>query len=436
MRDARTLRRTAGFVSRFFSNALLQFVGDPRSKQGRRWKSALPLLKSACVGLAAGCTGVLGVENLTKKMTRKVRKLLGINRFVPDTTLRDYLCKLNPYDICKLIWIAGYDALRRKAIRTLGLFPWGVMSMDGKYPTVRDIGDSEDGPSHYLQVHHDPETREPLYGVIRVITGVLISAVGRPILGATPVPGHTNEQGHFKQAFGELVRAYGRYFRVVLYDAGAASQSNAKAVLAAGKQYFFQIADPQWVMYQTIELLLSGVDPVVHTEEVKGSKRVVRELTMLPVKKTRKNLTIWEHAQTILKVYSKTYEDGVLTGTKTRTFVTSLVASELSPEKWLELIVLRWGVETVHQILDCAFQEDKHPWITTDANGGLVVMLLRRLVYTLMTLHKSVTLRSEENRAMPWRELMDQIRDTLEWAQGTLLDGLRSRSFAVPPALA
>lgn len=303
-------------------------------------------------------------------------------------------------------------------------------------PTVRDIGDGEDGPHRYLQVHHDKDTREPLYGTIRIITGVLLTAVGRPILGATPVPGDTNEKGHFKQAFGELVRAYGRHFRVVLYDAGATSLPNAKAVLAAGKQYFFQVADPNWVMYQTIELLLRGVTPTARTEQVKGNKRLVRELTMKTVGQTRKNLTLWSHTQTIFKVHSETYEDGLLKSTKTRFFVSSLAAGELSPEKWLELVVLRWSVETAHQILDCAFEEDKHPWITSDANGALVVMLLRRLVYTLLTLYKSVTLRSDENREMTWRKLMEQLSDTLKQAQGTILDGLRPRTFAAPPAFA
>lgn len=412
------------------------FVSDPRSKRGRLWKNATPLLRTTCVGLAAGCKGLAELERLTKKMPNKVRKLIGINRFVPDTTLRDYLRKIDPYDICKLIWIAGYDAIRRKAIRTSSEFPWGAMSMDGKYPTVRDVGDGEDGPDRYLQVHHDKATGESLYGVIRVITGVLITAVGRPLLGATPVPGNTNEQGHFKQAFGELVRVYGRYFRVVLYDAGAASLANADAVTKAGKHYVFQIANPRWVMYQTLELLLSGVAVAARTEEVKGRKRFVRMLTMKTVHDTGRSLTLWSHTRTILKVYSETYEDGVLESTKTRYFVTSLAASELSAEKWLELIVLRWGVETVHQILDCAFEEDAHPWITSDANGALVLMLLRRLVYTLMTLYKSVTLRSDENRQMTWPELMEQIRDMLEWAQGKLLDGFRPRTFAVPKALA
>lgn len=443
MRDARVLRRTAGFINRFFSKALLGRITDPRSQQGRRWKNALPLLKTACVGLAAGCKGLLEVEQLTTSMPQQVRKLIGICRRVPDTTLRDLLCALNPHDLCDLIRIAGYDALRRKAIRPSGRFPWGVVSLDGKYPTVRDVGEGRKGQDRYLQVHHDGDTHEPSFGIVRVITSVLISAIGRPIIEATPVPGDTNEVGHFKKALGELVRIYGRHFRVVLYDAGGAAQPNADAVRAAGKHYFFQIADPRWIMYQTVELLLAGVAPAVRTTEIKGNERLVRTLTMKSVTQTGKSLTLWSHVRTVLRVDNETYEidpktgaNGKLKRTHTRFFVTSLEANELSPDKWLELVVLRWGVETAHQILDCAFEEDAHPWITSDANGALVVMLLRRLVYTIMTLYKSVTLRSESNREMTWRELMKQVRDTLEWAHEKILDGLRPRAFAVPPALA
>jgi hypothetical protein len=279
--------------------------------------------------------------------------------------------------------------------------------------------------------------------MIRVITAVLISAVGRPLLGACPVPGDTNEQGHFMQAFGELVRVYGRYFRVVLYDAGAAFLHNADAVIAAGKHYFFQIANETWTVYKTASELLAEMAPVARTEELKGNELVVRILSMRSVSDTGTNLTLWRHTRTILKVVGETYEIDPdtrekirLKSTKTRFFVTSLAASELTPEKWLQLVVMRWGVETVHQVLDCAFEEDKHPWITSDANGALAVMLLRRLVYTVLTLFKSVTLRSEENREMPWRELLDQVRDTLEWADGKAIDGLRPRTFAVPKALA
>jgi hypothetical protein len=265
----------------------------------------------------------------------------------------------------------------------------------------------------------------------------LITAAGRPILGAVPVPGDTNEVGHFQKAFGDMVRMYGRLFRVVMYDAGGASQDNAQAVLAAGKQFVMQIADPNWVMYRTVEMLCKGREPdVVEEQEESSNKLVVRYLTLLPVRRTRKNLTIWEQVNCVVKVYSETYEYGALTGTKTRYYVSSLALTELTPAQWLKLIILRWGVESCHQILDTAFLEDKRPWITADAQGALAVMLLRRITYTILTLFRSVTLRAEDNRLMPWRKLMKWVSKALEWPNPVDIDDLRPRTFAVPPALA
>jgi hypothetical protein len=97
---------------------------------------------------------------------------------------------------------------------------------------------------------------------------------------------------------------------------------------------------------------------------------------------------MWPHVRSVFKVTSYCYDNGALLSTKTRFFVSSMAVDELSPQKWLALTVMRWGVETVHQVLDCAFKEDAHPWITKNANGALVVMMLRRLCYALMTLYK------------------------------------------------
>lgn len=434
MASKRKVRRTAGFISGFFSDELLRTAkqADGRSQQGRRWKNPIPLFKAALLGLAAGCKGATEVEELTKDMFKSVRKLVGIAKRIPDTTLRTFLCKVDPQKLCTLIYVVGYDAWRRKALRLIDGFGFHVMSLDGKYPSVSDTGDYEN-----LQVHHDEEGN-PSHGLVRTVTSTLVTALGRPIMGAVPIPGHTNEQGSFKKAFGDLVRVYGRLFTMVMYDAGAASLGNANAVIKAGKHYFFQVADPRWVMYQTIELLFKDKEPDVLDEEIVSStKRVARALTILPVIETAKSLTIWKHAKTIFRVYSETYVNGVLAGTKTRYFISSMILSRLIPEKWLALIVLRWGVETSHQILDLrnAFDEDNHPWIHADAQGTLVVQLLRRVVYTLMTLYKSVTLRSEEDSVAPWRRHMEWIEDTLKWPNSEELEGLRTRVFAVPPAL-
>jgi hypothetical protein len=427
----RRTRQVGGFISRYFTAQLVKKVEDPRSLQGRRWKSNVPLLLATLVGLAAGCKGLGEVEELTEDMSSSTRKMLRIGRRVPDTTLRDFLCKLMPEMLEPLLWIVSYDAWRRRAFQFISGFDFGILSLDGKYPSLTDVGDFK-----YLQVHHD-EHGNPTHGLVRAITVTLANAVGRPIIGTTAVPGTTNEMGAFQKALGDCVQVYGRLFRLVMYDAGAASVANADAVITAGKQYFFQIADPRWVMYKAVEdLMASRIPNFSAREQVSKNAYVIRHLTILPVSRLAKNAIMWSHTRTVLRVYSETYKDGVMTGEKTRYFVTSEASDRFSPEKWLELVVLRWGVETCHQILDGAFAEDDRPWIRSNAQGALAVMMLRRVVFTLMTLYRSVTQRSEENRLVPWRRLMERVKDALKWLTAADLEGLRPRSYIEPPVFA
>jgi hypothetical protein len=84
-------------------------------------------------------------------------------------------------------------------------------------------------------------------------------------------------------------------------------------------------------------------------------------------------------------------------------------------------------VETTHQVLDTAFLEDKRPWIRADPNGMLVMMVLRRIAYTLLGLFRSVTQRSEEKRETAWRRLMRRVHNTMVGADERTVAGLRRR---------
>ncbi len=66
-----------------------------------------------------------------------------------------------------------------------------------------------------------------------------------------------------------------------------------------------------------------------------------------------------------------------------------------------------------HHTLDTAFAEDERPWIEADANGMLVVLVLRRIAYTLLALFRAKTLRSDEHRTMRWKELLAWVHDAL-----------------------
>jgi hypothetical protein len=94
---------------------------------------------------------------------------------------------------------------------------------------------------------------------------------------------------------------------------------------------------------------------------------------------------------------------------RTRYLISSLPDFHLTPEHWLLLIRRHWGVETSHQILDGPFAEDDHPWISGNPRGALVVAILRRIAYTLLTLFRSVTQRSDERRSAPWKRRMLEV---------------------------
>ncbi len=118
---------------------------------------------------------------------------------------------------------------------------------------------------------------------------------------------------------------------------------------------------------------------------------------------------------------------------ETRYFLSSLCTERLSAQQWLTVIRRHWAVETTHQILDFTFQEDEHPWITHNPRLTATSMILRRIGYTLLSVFKNVTQRSEHRRQEPWHRLLTRIRDALPLATPAAFDGVRRRT--AEPAL-
>ncbi len=86
------------------------------------------------------------------------------------------------------------------------------------------------------------------------------------------------------------------------------------------------------------------------------------------------------------------------------------------------------------QILDVAFAEDDHPWIHSVPRAPVVVAILRRVAYTIMTLFRSVTQRSDSKRHAPWRQLLLDVYLTLAAASADALFGLRRHTLPPAPA--
>jgi hypothetical protein len=424
--QGRRVRRLAGLLQARLPELALGEVPDPRTREGR-W-SVSQILRTVLVGLMAGCRSLAEAEALSDTLAPAVRRRLGLPRRLADTTARDALCRLSLDALRAVLHRAVRAAHRRKALAPVGL-PFGVVALDGKVTALPTL-------NHPLVQNHVEGQAMP-FGLVRTITCSLVSAPGRPCIDAMPMPSSGNEASFFQTAFESLVATHGPLFGLVTYDAGALSEANAGAVVAAGKHYLFTLKDEQRLMCRLAQEMLATEPVIDRTEDLLDSHvAVTRSLRLVRADPSwsygdgkKPGESIWPHARAFLAVeYVKT-RDGEVIERDARLFVSSLAATALTPRQWLLLVRSHWGVESTHHTLDTAFAEDDRPWIEADPRGMLAVLLLRRLAYTLLALYRAVTLRSDRARETPWSTLLQSVRDALVAANEAQLAGLRQRDL-------
>ena len=424
----RAVRRMAGLLRARLPELCLEGVPDPRAREGR-WSLA-QILRATLVGLMAGCRSLSETEALTAGLAPAMRRRLRLPRRLADTTARDVLCCVSLDGLRAVLHRAVRAAWRRRALAPVGL-PMSVVALDGKTTALPTL-------NHPLVQNQHPEVGLP-YGLVRTVTCALVSAAGRPCIDAIPIPGETNEVGHFQTAFRSLVETYGNLFDAVTYDAGGFSRANADAVVAAGKHYLFALKDEHRTMCRLADELLAFEKVIARTEDsLDNGTTVIRSLKLLRADPSwaygdgkSPERSVWPHAKAFLSVEYVKVRNREIIERDERMFVSSYDPERLTPAQWLLLVRSHWGVENQnHHTLDTAFAEDDRPWIEADPQGMLAVLLLRRIAYTLLALYRAVTLRSDEHRATRWKALLQSVRDVLIAATEDQLAGLRLREVA------
>ena len=419
-------KRSAGFLLARFADLKLQLIHDSRRAAGKRWKLDV-VLRTALVGMMAGCKSVAEVEALTSNMSRRLRQMLGIARRLPDTTLREILVRLAPDEVRKALHSLIHCAWRRKALRLEG-FPFHVLSLDGKATSVPNW----DGEYSQRQTYDDGRQA---HGLVRMVNTCLISTPARPVIDTLSVPASTNEMGAFPLVFAELLRNYGKLFQVVTYDAGVPSEENCQLVVDAGKDFNFRIKNENWHLFKESERLLGSLAPdaaLAVTEDIDAKttdKSVVRRVFLCTAPKLP---FLWSTVKTLVRVHVQRVEAGKVTAAENKYYVSSLAQSTLTGEQWLGITRGHWGVENnVHWVLDAILREDERPWIKTEPKGTVVVNILRRIACAMLALFRASLMRMDEDRAIPWRVLLDWMYRTAIAAPAAVLEELRSRREAI-----
>lgn len=360
--------------------------------------------------------GLRQVEAFTREASWPALRALGLRGRLPDTTARDALIKVDPHELRAALHRLLRRAHRRHALDPDGL-RWGVVSMDGKATAI----DAWDSP--LVQ-------RQGQRGIVRTVTATLVSSHVRVCLDAFPIPAATNEMGIYPSALDALLDAYSGLdlFRVVMYDAGACSEANARHTRKRGLHYVMVLNEGQPTLADEARKALSALGSERGTVVQHDDSRTVRytlwstdELAAWPG---------WDHLRTVIRIQREVLDAaGRVTQTGERYFVTSLRPDALSAMGWARMLRSRWGVENdCHNTFDAILGEDAQTWFRLSASGALNVILLRRLVYNLLALFRGRTLRGELGSRPPWRDLMRWTYNALIAATEATVAELRPRA--------
>ena len=425
--EGRLTRRVMGLLRARLPEIGLDRVADQRRQASIRWPLGV-ILKTTVVAMVAGCKSLADLEALTEDMSRAARRALEVKRRIPDTTARQILLDVEPDELRAALRRQIRTAYRRKALKPVGL-PFGVVSMDGKF-----VSASTDNDSAYVQVrdHFKPSK----HGLLGTVTATLISSEAKVCVDTGPIGGGWGEETRYPYLLRDLIEAYGSLdlFRLVVYDAGACSRANARCTREEGLHYLFRVKQGKQPKLfaaadkQMGDLSLEQAQAI--TEERYRGKRVRRSVYTTEDAVTWPR---WTEQRSVIRIRCDTLDDGgqVLTS-EDRYYVTDLASDTLTPQQWITVTRGHWAVENnCHHTWDVAMEEDDRQWIVSDPQGTLVVMLLRRIAYNIMTLFRGVTLRSNQRKLTPWRMIFRWVHNALLVARTKHTEGLRPRKTLI-----
>jgi hypothetical protein len=420
MQDVKLTRRTVGMLKAGLKVARPEWVSDPRDDKGKKW-ALPPVLCLLTAAVAGGKKNLTEVEDFSTELSLETRRQLKVNRRVSDSTLRGIVTRLNPLEIAAMVRRVAQRAFRQKAL--VSAFPLDGVAMDGKSTAIEELN------NEWVQTHKKKGLAA--YGLVRTITCTLVTAFSRPILEVVPMRNKGNEMSFFRAAYSQLLEHHRSAFDYVTYDAGANCATNAKAVVESGKHYVFALKDENRFLLRKAKEVL-GHKPtntaVDFTEDVESKRDNVRTFRYIHIAEVPNGYKAMKSVRTVFRVHAQKVDgNGKVLSEENRYFVSSMLHNRLSAKQWLELVRMHWGVEVTHNILDVAFEEDERPFLTHSAQGMLVMLMLRRLAYNLLTLWKGRTLKSDDNRAAPWKKVFGWVQRALEQATEAAWSGLRDR---------
>jgi hypothetical protein len=374
---------------------------DYRFSANQQWNFGY-IMEVLLAGALSGQKTLRDVETLSELYSQRI----------PDTTLHDFMVRLDPKGLNKLLAQGVKQALREHELPK-SEFPVRITAIDGKglFNTDRPVNDSS-----------EPITGGGKGEMFRhmVLRAVYVSSETKLYLGQHAIKAKGAETIEFIPFIDELEALYGQtdLLQVISIDAGMVSKANATKVVTRGLKYIMALKDNQ-PMLSTLALdLLSQCQSVLVEEESYNGKDVSRTLYRIaaPV------LPGWEHLREFWKIHTRMTDlQSGKVSEDVRCFMTNLPPAILDSRQVLEAIRMHWGIENdANWCFDVNWQEDTAPWAS---RAFELVCYLRMLAYNIISRLKTRRVKAPRHRALRWRDFFMFFQQALfnaRWQAFTL----------------
>ena len=371
-------------LARFLPGALelVDWGAVPEHRQVAKvkWQRG-KLLQGLLLGLISGRNGFSGVERLSKVLSAASRKVLGLGRRIPDTTLSEFVCGLKTAGLQNVLLEMSKRMHRRKSLDGLTRdLPIRMLSIDGKYDrafvSIRE-GETEAAflervrrDSPYFQADETMKGRR-LYGEVRTSSVCLVGNGQATYLDCVPVRAETNEMGMFPEVLARIEANWGNTWQIELLsvDAGMTSLDNATLVDRANLGYLMAVKDNQPTLLTELQRLLGTASPNhKYTEHYRGKKVTFRIWRTNEIAGWHG----WTHLRQGIRIQRETRDQrGNIEKTEDRYYVTNLLWKRLSSAQWAHQIRSHWLVENAaHRTLDVQLEEGKTYRFILETSGS------------------------------------------------------------------
>ena len=405
----RTLRLAARQVRSL--GPILRDVEDPRHPS---WvERPLPeVVNSLLLGALANCETLRDVEELTHGLGPWARSV--VTTPVSDTTMYTLAARLEAEALRPLL-VRQIHSLNRTRALVPSRTPIALGVVDGK-----NLATTEHDAGGWGQAHHDPETGDVTYHLVRALRCVLASADATPTIDQMPLEPHENDMSGGQRFALRLIETWGRYhlFEALSFDAGFCCEQTAWAVDHCSTGYVFALKGNQpELLAEARRLLLPklAAQPEAESREyVKGHwlvRQVVRTSDIA-------GYHGWAHLrQAWLVVQTHVDALGRVTKREERFFLTNLPAGRLDGKGVLAVVRAHWRIENESNWpLDVMWREDHGRWCTTGASAyvlGLIRLIACNLMQHLRLRHLRPPWAGDDWSPPPWRKLFRALEKAL-----------------------